>query len=112
MAGISTHVLDTESGRPGVGIPVGLSRRSLDAWTVVAEATTDDDGRVSPLLAPNDTIAGTYRIVFDTAAYRAIAGRTIWYPEVSVVFPIDDPSEHYHVPLLLSAHGYTTYRGS
>lgn len=105
MASISTHVLDTQLGRPGVGIPVTLWRRDSDRWVMVADTVTDADGRIPSLLEQADQ--GIYRIVFDTSAYGVI-----WFPEVSVVFPVEEPGEHYHVPLLLSSHGYTTYRGS
>jgi 5-hydroxyisourate hydrolase len=105
MASISTHVLDTNLGRPGAGIPVALWRQDGESWTQVADARTDEDGRVPALLVAASP--ALYRIVFDTSAYGSI-----WFPEVSVVFPIGDAEEHYHVPLLLSRHGYTTYRGS
>jgi 5-hydroxyisourate hydrolase len=100
---VSTHVLDTALGRPAAGVPVTL----LDAeGTVLAEAVTDDDGRVRPL---GDPVApGTYRVRFD------LAGRDGFFPEVVIAFavPDDEPDGHFHVPLLLSPFGYSTYRGS
>src|SRR3954447_19861741 len=100
---LSTHVLDAARGRPADGVPVRLERRAGDAWERVAEARTDDDGRVRDLPPPS---AGTYRLVFDTA------GHSDFYPEVAVAFTVTDPGEHYHVPLLLSPYAYSTYRGS
>ena len=105
---ISTHVLDAATGRPAVGVPVTLSRRTDEepgeGWTVLAEATTDADGRV-PRLA-EQTPAGTYRLQFDTSA------RDGFFPEVVITFRITEASAHHHVPLLLSPFAYTTYRGS
>ena len=108
---ITTHVLDTHRGRPAAGIGVRLERLSGgDTWRETAGGATDEDGRCEDLLAPGSHVeAGTYRLTFDTRAYFAGAS---FYPFVTVVFEIVDPSQHYHVPLLLSAHGYTTYRGS
>jgi 5-hydroxyisourate hydrolase len=104
---ITTHVLDTSLGRPAVGLPVVLEIRDRDRWTTLARGTTDDDGRVADLLpADHDLTIGTYRFTFATAA------RDGFYPEVSIAFVVADPSQHYHVPLLLSPYGYTTYRGS
>lgn len=105
---ITTHVLDTARGRPAAGIAVTLSRETDSGWTVVAEGTTDDDGRVSDLLAPGALEAGTFRIAFDVASYLPES----FYPEVSITFRVGAPDEHYHVPLLLSPYGYSTYRGS
>jgi 5-hydroxyisourate hydrolase len=114
MSGISTHVLDTSRGRPAGGVPVALERRSEEpAWHLVARGTTDADGRLRDLLPPGAALQpGVYRLTFDTAAYfgsREVEG---FYPEVSVVFTIRARGEHYHVPLLLSPFGYSTYRGS
>ena len=83
-------------------------------WSSVGMGTTNGDGRLSESLIPEDVGLQTavYRITFDTEAYCAIDGRTCFYPEVSVVFRITAPGEHYHVPLLLSPFGYSTYRGS
>ena len=101
---LSTHVLDAGRGRPAVGVAVRLDRRDGDGWLPVADGVTDDNGRV-PDRFPT-TVAGTHRLVFDTAAHSE------FYPEVSVTFTIADPEEHHHVPLLLSPFAYSTYRGS
>jgi 5-hydroxyisourate hydrolase len=77
----------------------------------VASAVTDADGRVAEL-GPDRVEPGTYRLVFDTAAYFAATGQTGFFPEVSLVFTLTDPEQHYHVPVLLSPFAYSTYRGS
>jgi 5-hydroxyisourate hydrolase len=100
---LSTHVLDAARGRPAAGVPIRLERRDGDAWRLVAEARTDDDGRVRDLPPPE---AGVHRLVFDTTDISD------FYPEVAVAFTVTDPGEHYHVPLLLSPYAYSTYRGS
>lgn len=101
---VSTHVLDTGRGRPAAGVAVLLQRRDDDGWQPVADGVTDADGRLRDW-AP-DTAAGTYRLVFDTAAHSA------FFPEVCVTFTVTDSEEHHHVPLLLSPFAYSTYRGS
>ncbi|MCA1826110.1 MAG: hydroxyisourate hydrolase [Myxococcales bacterium] len=101
---ITTHVLDTAQGRPASGIPVRLEIHELQAWTLVGRGTTDADGRLESLGAKPQ--AGTYRLIFDTRA------RSSFFPEVTVMFEITDANAHYHVPLLLSPFGYSTYRGS
>ncbi|MGH3350151.1 MAG: hydroxyisourate hydrolase [Nocardioides sp.] len=114
MSAITTHVLDTALGRPAAGVPVRLSRidpdPDSDNRVVLAEATTDDDGRVTDL-GPDQVPAGTYQLRFDTAAYSAATGQECFYPEVSVTFAVTD-RRHHHVPLLLSPFAYSTYRGS
>lgn len=111
MTGITTHVLDTARGCPAAGVPVLLERAAESGWERVGSAMTDADGRAGDLLssAPEQ---GRYRLRFDTAAYFAAAGGTGFYPEVSVTFAVVGDEEHYHVPLLLSPFGYSTYRGS
>jgi 5-hydroxyisourate hydrolase len=115
---ISTHVLDTARGRPAAGVQVTLeamdgSRADGGSGREIARASTDADGRVRELAAGGAALGpGRYRIRFDTAAYFSALGTEAFYPEVSVVFVIDDASQHYHVPLLLSPFGYSTYRGS
>jgi 5-hydroxyisourate hydrolase len=103
---LSTHVLDTSRGRPAAGVPVRLDWRDDRAWQPLDEGQTDGDGRVSGWGVER---AGVYRLVFGTGDYL---GAEAFYPEVVVAFRITDPDEHYHVPLLLSPFGYSTYRGS
>ena len=113
MSTISTHVLDTALGRPGAGIAVTLARVAEDGARALGGGVTDADGRVRDLLAPGETLgAGTYRLRFAVAAYFAASGRAAFYPEVAITFVVGDATEHYHVPLLLSPFGYSTYRGS
>lgn len=112
MSRITTHVLDTAKGRPAVGIRVTLEAQTDDGgWTTVGRGHTDADGRAADLFN-GDTSARTYRLTFETAAYFAILGVNGFFPIVEIVFEIRDPSQHYHVPLLLSPYGYSTYRGS
>jgi 5-hydroxyisourate hydrolase len=109
---ISTHVLDTMRGSPAAGLEVTLSRREADGdWTVVGQAVTDADGRVREL-ADDEIDAGDYRLEFATQPYFARSGLSAFYPEVAVVFSVEDPTGHVHVPLLLSPFGYTTYKGT
>jgi 5-hydroxyisourate hydrolase len=107
MAAISTHVLDTVTGMPAAGVAVTLERLEEDGPSTMASASTDEGGRVADLLGGNRLRTGVYRLVFNTAAY----GNT-FYPEVAIVFRVSDPDQHHHIPLLLSAYGYSTYRGS
>jgi 5-hydroxyisourate hydrolase len=86
------------------------------AWTVLATGVTNADGRVVGLLAPADPRwgAGVYRLTFDTSVYHRTSGQPgePFFPEVTIVFRVTEPETHYHVPLLLSPFGYSTYRGS
>jgi 5-hydroxyisourate hydrolase len=110
---ISTHVLDTARGRPAADVPVLLeSVDSGGSSREVGRGATDADGRVRELLSAGSLGAGTYRLTFDTAAYFRALGAEAFYPAVSVVFVIADAAQHYHVPLLLSPFGYSTYRGT
>jgi len=112
MTGISTHVLDTARGRPAHGIRVVLERASVDgSWGPVGGGITDANGRVATLLDVAETLQeGAYRLTFQVRDY--FEGQESFYPEVTVQFLVRDPAAHYHVPLLLSPYGYTTYRGS
>lgn len=123
MSAITTHVLDTARGRPAAGVPVLLEREvdsetdagggGAAAWQEVGRGETDADGRLRTLHPASDRPAvGTYRLTFDTGTYFAAAGAAGFYPSVQILFLIDDPAQHYHVPLLLSPYGYSTYRGS
>jgi 5-hydroxyisourate hydrolase len=114
VSAITTHVLDTSCGRPAKGVAVVLERRAEgDVWTALATASTNDDGRCPDLLPSNKALAaGVHRLRFATAAYFLKLGVRAFYPEVQVIFEIDNIHAHYHVPLLLSPYGYSTYRGS
>jgi len=113
MTGITTHILDVALGKPAAGVSVVLERRQGGGWQRVNGALTGADGRTPDLLPATATIApGVFRISFDTGSYFRSHGVDAFYPEVSVVFEIQNPAEHYHVPLLLSPFGYSTYRGS
>jgi 5-hydroxyisourate hydrolase len=110
---VTTHVLDTSRGRPAAGIDVVLERRLGEQWELVGRGRTDSDGRVRALL-PDSTplVPGTHRLIFETAPYFNALGTRSFYPQVTIAFEVVDPREHYHVPLLLSPFGYSTYRGS
>jgi len=114
MSAITTHVLDTSRGRPADGVPVVLEIESADgSWKQIGTATTDADGRAKDLLPSNFALhGGVYKLTFDTASYFASQKVESFYHEVNIVFEIHDPAQHYHVPLLLSPFGYSTYRGS
>jgi 5-hydroxyisourate hydrolase len=113
MKSISTHVLDISRGRPAEGVPVRLERKAADgSFARLKDAATDADGRVKDLVPAGELTAGTYRITFDTDAYFGAQGVEGFYPEACIVFVVRDAAAHYHVPLLLSPFGYSTYRGS
>ena len=116
LSPITTHVLDTALGNPAEGVPVTLeklqSRDVESKWSKLAIGVTNVDGRVAELLPKGSLTAGIYRMTFDTAAYFRSLDSTGFYPQVQVEFEVTDLSLHYHVPLLLSPYGYSTYRGS
>ena len=110
---ISTHVLDTSTGRPAAGVSVRLLRRDGSDWVEMARAATDGDGRVPALLPPDaGAAAGTFRLVFAVGDYFAARAQSTFYESVTIDVVLGDASQHYHVPLLLSPYGYSTYRGS
>ncbi len=103
---VTTHVLDTATGRPAAGMPVRLCD---DAGGVLFVGFTDTDGRIADL-GPSRLQSGTYRLTFDCAAY--FGELPYLHPEVTIAFVLDEGQDHYHLPLLLAPFGYTTYRGS
>ncbi len=114
---LTTHVLDTARGRPAAGLHLTLWRLEADARTPLARAVTNADGRtVAPLLAPGELQAGVYEIVFEAGAYLratgAVGAEPPFLDTIPIRFGVSDPEAHHHVPLLLAAHGYSTYRGS
>ena len=113
MSGISTHVLDLARGRPANGLAIRLARESGDQWVEVSSRKTDRDGRVASMLRENETAEpGRYRLHFETAQYFRAQGIEALHPFVEVVFEIRNETEHYHIPLLLTPHSYSTYRGT
>ncbi len=107
---ISSHVLDQEAGGPAAGVQIALYRLDGDRHVLVEEAITDADGRVGGWqLTLNED--ATLRVEFATGRWFEAQGKTPFYPQVQVDFK-PDAAGHYHIPLLLNRHGYTTYRGS
>jgi len=113
MSPITTHVLDTSLGCPAAGITVVLYRVDQSGSTAgIGRGVTNADGRVTDLLSADETLSGVYRIAFDTASYFAQRGCKAFYPQIEIFFATEPGEAHYHVPLLLSPFGYSTYRGS
>ena len=110
--GLSTHILDTSVGRPASGVNLTLFRLEGADWPEIGSGFTDADGRCRTLLGEELLQAATYKIRFATADYFAAQKMTGLYPYVEIVFTVANPEQHYHIPLLLTANGYTTYRGS
>lgn len=109
---LSVHVLDQQTGKPAPGVVVTLEQKQADSWKKLNQATTDKDGRISALWPDQPNKAGEYRVVFKTGEYFKSQDKNSFFPEIPVVFQISNTEEHYHVPLLLSQYGYSTYRGS
>ena len=106
MSGISTHILDTANGKPAQGITVRLYN---DNSQLLSTRQTNADGRIPSMLPPGTGFfAGTYRLIFDVGGYFLKS----FFPEVIIVFEVTDSAANYHVPLLISPYGYSTYRGS
>jgi 5-hydroxyisourate hydrolase len=110
--GLSTHILDTALGRPAAGVRINLVELRNGVWTELAGGVTDADGRCKTVLGDMPLEATTYELTFVTEPYFEAQGLSSLYPHVKITFTIADPSQHYHIPLLLTANGYTTYRGS
>lgn len=109
MNKITTHILDTSIGKPATGIPVILYKQHDDYWDVIGANTTDKNGRISEFPDQHEKLnSGIYKLKFEVHAY--FEGDS-FFPFVEIVFVVDK-GEHYHVPLLLSPFGYSTYRGS
>lgn len=112
MSHITTHVLDTSLGRPAAAVPVTLSIKAGDGTRELGRGVTDADGRVRAFVPEPPRVAGSYQLSFDTAAYFRASARAAFFERVTLEFQVLDPSQHYHVPLLLTPFGYTTYRGT
>jgi len=113
MSQITTHVLDTARGVPAQGIALELLQQQNSTWLSIAKGVTNQDGRVAGLLAQDRKLeSGIYRMHFDTKDYLQRHFDKGFYPYVDVVFELGADGSHYHIPLLLSPYGYSTYRGS
>lgn len=114
MKRISTHVLDTALGKPASDVPVRLERReNAGEWARLSSSRTDKDGRCAQLLPEEGALRpGLYRLAFDTGSYHLSQNVEGLYPIVEITFHVREGESHFHIPLLLSPHGYATYRGS
>jgi 5-hydroxyisourate hydrolase len=109
---ITTHVLDTATGLPAEGIKTTLSQLIEGDFSIIAEGITNADGRIPDLIAGKTLTAGTYHMHFSLEDYFAQQQTDGFYPYADIVFKVVDTASHYHIPLLLSPFGYSTYRGS
>ncbi len=117
MGRLTTHVLDTAAGMPAAGLVIDLYRCDQTGRHLLLSVTTNGDGRcVAPLLEGSDFATGRYQLVFHAATYLRAVGTSLpempFLDEIVIAFGIDSADQHYHVPLLLSPYGYSTYRGS
>ena len=113
MSQITTHILDIARGSPAPQVPIALHLLQGQDWFEIGSGITNEDGRIVDLCAAGSILeAGTYRMRFDTGAYFSASGSAVFYPWAEVVFNIGADGQHYHIPLLLSPFGYSTYRGS
>ena len=111
MTTISTHILDLTAGRPAAGVPASLYIWSGGTWVPAGGSVTGTDGRITDLPRLDTGTAATARLVFAVRDYLVASHGSAFFPEITIVFTAQ-PGEHYHVPLLLSPFGYSTYRGS
>ena len=114
MKRISTHILDLAQGKPGADVAVRLEKQDGSGhWGLLASERTDQDGRCLELLPQSEDFSpGVYRLIFDTGSYFGKQNVDTLYPVVEVTFQVREGDSHFHIPLLLSPHGYTTYRGT
>lgn len=109
MSSISTHVLDTSRGQPASGVRIKLKRGE----EVIGSGVTDSDGRVRDLLPQGQRLGiGLHTLVFEVGEYFSSRESGAFYERIAIEFVVSSESDHYHVPLLLSPFGYSTYRGS
>ena len=114
MKRVSTHILDLVQGKPAGDVPVRLEIQNAQGnWRLLTSARTDQDGRCEQLIPEGAELAdGIYRLSFDTGSYHAAQKSSALYPVVEVTFQVREGESNFHIPLLLSPNGYTTYRGS
>jgi 5-hydroxyisourate hydrolase len=112
MKRITTHILDLNGGKPASDVPVRLERQEGERWLPLHSARTDHDGRCWQLLPGEDLPPGLYRLIFETESYFQRLQIASFYPFVEITFHVREGDSQLHIPLLLNANGYTTYRGS
>ncbi|EPL10017.1 transthyretin family protein [Pseudomonas sp. CF161] len=106
-------MLNLENGLPSPGVKVTLEQQVGHDWKPLAEGTTNEQGRIAELFPAGQALtAGEYRVVFKTGEYFKQARRETFFPEIPVIFEVKQTDQHYHIPLLLSPYGFSTYRGS
>jgi 5-hydroxyisourate hydrolase len=112
MSQLTTHILDTTKGKPATGVRISLYQQHNEEWKEIGIGTTNSDGRVSDLLKKDALLdQGIYKLRFETGEYFDKQDIQSFFPFVEIIFNITS-KEHYHIPLLISPHGYNTYRGS
>ncbi|WP_338489116.1 hydroxyisourate hydrolase [Pseudomonas trivialis] len=110
---LSVHVLNLENGLPSAGVNVTLEQHVGEQWQSLSAGITNQQGRIAELFPANRSMTpGEYRVVFKTGDYYKKANRETFFPEVPVIFQVKQADQHYHIPLLLSPYGFSTYRGS
>ncbi|EIK67399.1 hydroxyisourate hydrolase [Pseudomonas synxantha BG33R] len=110
---LSVHVLNLENGLPSAGVSVTLEQHVGDQWQSLSQGVTNQQGRIAELFPADQSMKpGEYRVVFKTGDYYKKANRETFFPEVPVIFQVKQVDQHYHIPLLLSPYGFSTYRGS
>lgn len=110
---LSVHVLNLETGVPSSGVEVTLEQHVGPNWQMLAQGTTNEQGRIGELFPAGRTFEqGEYRVVFKTGDYYQRVGHETFFPEIPVIFKVRNTDQHYHIPLLLSPYGFSTYRGS
>lgn len=110
---LSVHVLNLQDGRPAPGVEVVLEKQEDGRWTTLNTASTDAQGRIGALFPDGRAwSAGTYKVTFKTGKWFAGHQAETFFPEVPVIFRADGKLPHYHIPLLLSPYGFSTYRGN
>ncbi|WES67489.1 hydroxyisourate hydrolase [Superficieibacter sp. HKU1] len=109
---LSVHILDQQTGKPAANVEVVLEQKNNDGWQQLNTGHTDKEGRIKALWPEQEAKPGDYRVTFKTKPYFDSKKQESFFPEIPVEFHISKTNEHYHVPLLLSQYGYSTYRGS
>lgn len=110
---LSVHVLNLENGLPSSNVSVTLEEQKNGQWVKISEAKTNEQGRITELFPENKAFqSAIYKVTFKTGDWFKANNQKTFFPEVPVIFQVDGSVKHYHIPLLLSPYGYSTYRGN